>query len=95
MRGNWRSLKLAPLVYRREARTSGTSHFDGAPGADALVGRKHDPKAVDRVTHMIREIVLAMDSVQQEALLSHAHLVMVGLIRDLKLFVGFGERLIR
>jgi hypothetical protein len=74
---------------------SGTSHFDSAPGADALIGRKHDPKAVDRVTHVIREIVLAMDSFQQETLLSHAHPVMVGLIRDLKFFVGFCERLIR
>jgi hypothetical protein len=71
------------------------SHFDGASGADAIVGRKHDPKAVDRVTHMIGEIVLAVNSVQQEALLSHAHLVMAGLIGNLKFFVRFGERLIR
>jgi hypothetical protein len=68
-----------------------TSHFDGAPGADALVGCQHDSKAVDRITHMIREIVLTMDSIQQEALLSHTHAVVVGLIGDLKLFVGLGE----
>ena len=81
--------------FPAEKRVLRTSHFDGSPGADALIGRENDPKAVDRVTHVIREIVLATDSFQEETLLSHAHPVVVGLIRDLKFLVGFCERLIR
>src|SRR5215467_7091040 len=45
-------IRFAPLFYRR----SYASHLDCAPSADALVGRKNNPKAVDGVAHMIGEI---------------------------------------
>ncbi len=70
------------------------SHLDRASGADALVRRKHNSKAVDRIAHMLGKVVFAANGVEQETLFADAHLVMVGPILDCNLFVGFGEGLI-
>ena len=70
------------------------SHLDRPPGTDALVGRKHDSKAVDGVAHVIGEVVFAANGVEQETLFADAQLIMIGPILDRDLFIGFGEGLI-
>ena len=55
----WTALKVSLFKCRRER----ASHFDGASRADALVGSKHDPEAIDRVAHVVGQIVLAIDRV--------------------------------
>ena len=39
--------------FTEKKRSPGSSHFDGASGADAFIGREYDSKAVDGVTHVV------------------------------------------
>src|SRR6185503_18979961 len=45
-----------------------------------LIGRDHDPQARYRVVHVVAEVDVAVDGVDEEALLAFAELVVTGLV---------------
>jgi len=82
-RGFLVGVTISPTASRRE--------LNRAAGAKGFVGGQHDAEAVDRIAHVVGEVVIVLDRVEKQLLLEQAEAVVVGLTRAVDRFVGLRE----
>jgi len=70
-------------------------HFDCPPGADGFIRCQDDPQAIDRVIHVVAEILIRLDGPEQEALLEFTQCVVVGLAVHVDDLVALGKATVR
>ena len=73
-----RGVSRSPNAWARFALPTLQPHY--LSGLHRLVGRDHDPQALYRIVHVVAEVDVLVDRLEQKALLALAEIVMTGLV---------------